>query len=209
MNSVPAKDASGRGRDRGWLTRMVALSANRISAGILRGALALAAIGFLIAMVITGALPQQRQRVQFEAKGVMQVAPERVVRVELDRGAERIVFLREPGSAWTREDAGALAPPLAERLSLAVQFMHTANPMRVLGPEEFRGTDPREFGLERPTLSVALYAESGLAVRARFGGPNPNNTLRYMAVDGRAELFLMSRFVGQEWLAVAETAFAR
>ncbi len=174
----------------------------------LRGASALAAIGFLVAMVLTGALPQQRQRVQFVAKGVMQLAPERVARVELVRGADRAVFVRGPGSGWTREGAGMLAPPLAEKLSLAVQFMHTAGPVRVMEPDEFRGTDLREFGLDRPVLSIALHAESERALHAQFGGPNPNEMLQYMVVDGRGELFLMSRFVGQEWLAVAESVFA-
>ena len=101
-----------------------------------------------------------------------------------------------------------LAPPLAEKLSLAVQFMHTAGPVRVMEPDEFRGTDLREFGLDRPVLSIALHAESARALRAQFGDPNPNEMLQYMMVDGRGELFLMSRFVGQEWLAVAESVFA-
>ena len=176
---------------------------------VLRGAAGFAAIGYLVAMMITGALPQQRQRVQFEAKGVMQFAPERVERVELVRGRDLAAFLRGPGSGWTREGAGALAPPLAERLSMAVQLMHTAGPVRVMEPAEFRGTDPREFGLDQPVLSIALHADSARALRAQFGGRNPEDMLQYMVVEGRAELFLMSRFVGQEWLAVADGMFAR
>lgn len=174
----------------------------------LRSASALAAIAFLVTMVFTGALPQQRQLVRFEAKGVLPLAPERVTRVELIRGADRAVLLRGPSSGWMREGAGALAPPLAAKLSLAVQFMHTAAPVRVMGPDEFRGTDPREFGLDRPAFSIALHAESKRVLLARFGGPNPNQMLQYTVVDGRPELFLMSRFVGQEWLAVAEGVFA-
>lgn len=182
---------------------------NRLRVRILHSATALAAIGYLVAMVVTGALPQQRQRVQFEARGVMQVAPERVARVELIRGADRAVFLRGSGLGWTREGAGALAPPLAEKLSLAVQFMHTAGPVRVMAPTEVRGTDPGEFGLDRPALSIALHAESARALRAHFGGRNPAELLQYMAVEGRAEVFLMSRFVGQEWLEVAEGVFSQ
>lgn len=171
------------------------------------GVAAMAAIGYLVAMVVTGALPQQRQRVQFEAKGVMQLAPERVARVELIRGADSAVFVRGPGSGWMREGAGALAPPLAEKLSMAVQFMHTASPVRVIEPDEIRGTDPREFGLDQPALSITLHAESARALRAQFGGLNPEKMLQYMVVDGRAELFLMSRFVGQEWVEVAAGVF--
>lgn len=169
----------------------------------------LAAIGYLVAMVLTGALPKNRQRVQFEARGILELQPERVSRVELTRGADRAVLLRRPGAGWAREEAGLLAPPLAERLSLAVQYMHTAGPVRVLEPAEFRGTDLREFGLDRPVLSIALHADAMPALQVRFGGRNPDDMLQYVAVEGRAEIFLLSRFVGQEWRAVADGVFAR
>ncbi len=168
----------------------------------------LAAIGYLVAMVVTGALPQNRQRVQFEAKGVMQLEPERVVRVELARGADRAVFVRGPGTGWTREGVGPVAAPIAEKLSLAVQYMHTAGPLRVLEPAELAGTDLRAFGLDRPVLSVALHADAdadaGAALRAQFGGRNPDDMAQYMTIEGRGGVVLMSRFVGEEWLAVAD-----
>jgi hypothetical protein len=182
---------------------MVARAVNRA----LPGLAAFAAVGYLVAMVITGALPQQRQRVQFEAKGVMQLAPELVARVELARGADRAVLVRGPGAAWTREGAGPLDPPLAEKLSLAVQYMHTAGPVRVLAPAELGAADPREFGLDRPALSIALHAESGPVIGARFGGRNPDDMLQYMAIEGRPEIVLMSRFVGEAWRTVADGVF--
>ena len=173
----------------------------------LPGLAAFAAIGYLVAMVITGALPQQRQRVQFEARGVLQLAPERIARVELARGEDRAVLVRGPGATWTREGGGPLPAPLAEKLSLAVQYMHTAAPVRVLAAAELGGVAPREFGLDRPALSIALHADSGPVIRARFGGRNPDDMLQYMALDGRPEIVLMSRFVGEEWRAVADGVF--
>lgn len=57
-------------------------------------------------------------------------------------------------------------------------------------------------------LSVALHAAEGPVLRAQFGGRNPDDMLQqYMAIEGRAGLVLMSRFVGEAWLAVAEAAF--
>jgi hypothetical protein len=176
---------------------------------MLAGTAALAAVGYLLAMLITGALPQQRQRVPFEAKGVMQLAPDRVARVELARGTDRAVFVRGPGAGWTREGAGPLAEPLAAKLSMAVQYMHTAGPVRVMAPAELRGGDFREFGLDRPVLSIALHPDSGPTLVARFGGRNPEDMLQYVAVEGHAGLFLMSRFVGQAWQAVADSAFVQ
>lgn len=167
----------------------------------------IAATGYLVAMVLTGALPQNRQRVQFQANGVMQLEPDRVVRVELARGTDRAVFVRAPGAGWSREGAGLVAAPVAEKLSLAVQYMHTAGPLRVLEPAELAGADLRVFGLDRPLLSVALHADAGPVLRAQFGGRNPDDMAQYMTVEGRAGIVLMSRFVGEEWLAVADGTF--
>lgn len=168
---------------------------------------ALAAIGYLVVMVVTGALPQQRQRVQFEAKGVMRVEPARVVRVELTRGTDRAVLVRD-GAGWLREGAGPLAAPLAEKLSLAVQYMHTSAPVRVLEPAELGGNSVREFGLDRPAVSIALHGESGPLLRARFGGRTPDDMLQYVTIEGRDGVVLLSRFVGAEWSAIAEGVYS-
>lgn len=168
---------------------------------------ALAAIGYLVAMVVTGALPQSRQRVQFEAKGVMALAPERIVRVDLVRGPDRAVLMRDAGGGWTRQGGGPLDAPLAGKLMLAVQYMHTAAPVRVLTTTELAGAEARAFGLDRPALAVGLYAASGPVLSARFGGRNPDDMLQYVAIDGRTDVVLMSRFVGEEWRAVADGVF--
>src|SRR5690349_7398810 len=44
--------------------------------------IAASALAFLAAMVVSGAMPQQRQFVRFEAKGVLMLPPERILRVE-------------------------------------------------------------------------------------------------------------------------------
>ena len=56
-----------------------------------------AALGYLVAMVVAGALPEQRQLVKFEANGVMKLEPERITRVELRRGKQSTVLLRAAG----------------------------------------------------------------------------------------------------------------
>jgi hypothetical protein len=169
---------------------------------------AVAAIGYLVVMVVTGALPQSRQRVQFEAKGVMALAPERVVRVDVVRGPDRAVLMRDASGGWMRQGGGPLDAPLAGKLALAVQYMHTAAPVRVLTPPELAGTDARAYGLDRPALAVGLYAAEGPVLGARFGARNPDDMLQYMAIDGRTDVVLMSRFVGEEWRAVADGVFA-
>jgi hypothetical protein len=169
----------------------------------------LAAFAYLAAMVISGALPEQRQLVKFEAKGLMTLPPERVTRVELVRGGKTVAFLRSGDSGWIREDKGLLPKALAEKLSLAVQIMNRSGPMRTMEPAEYRGTDPREFGLDKPRLSVTLSEGAVPVLRAHFGGLNPDNFLQYMTVEGRQELFLMSLFVGQYWSDIADGVFTK
>lgn len=165
---------------------------------------ALLAVGFLVLMVVMGALPQQRQLVKFEAKGVMQVAPESISSVALRAGERSAVFIRTPDGGWARDGGAPLDPAIAKRLSLAVQFMNTSGPVRVLEPSEYQGTNPHEFGLDHPQLSIALFDGARPAIAATFGGRNPDDFLQYVTVEGRRELFLLSRFVGQEWDAVAK-----
>jgi hypothetical protein len=170
---------------------------------------AVAALAFLIAMVVTGALPQQRQLVKFEAKGVMKLEPDLVKRVEIHQGDRKAVLLRAPGGGWVAEGGGALSAEIAKKVSLAVQFMNTAGPIRVIEAADLQGANLRDFGLDPPALSVVLYQGAQAVIGARFGTHNPEDTAQYMMVDGSRELVLMSRFVGQEWESVAGGVFAK
>lgn len=167
------------------------------------------AFAFLIAMVISGALPEQRQLVKFEAKGIMKLEPDRISRVELHQGERKTVLLRTPDDNWAVQGGGALSAEMGKKLSLAVQFMNTAGPIRVMEPAELDGTNPRDFGLDQPRLAFTLFADAQPVLGARFGAHNPEDTAQYMMVDGRNELFLMSRFVGQEWESVAGGVLAK
>jgi len=44
---------------------------------------------------------------------------------------------------------------------------------------------------------------------AHFGGRNPDGMLEYVLVEGRQQLFLLSRFVGEEWEAAAKAALGK
>jgi hypothetical protein len=164
---------------------------------------------FLVAMVISGALPEQRQLVKFEAKGVMKLEPDRISRVELHLGERMAVLLRTPDGNWAVQGGSALPAEMGKKLSLAVQFMNTAGPIRIIEAADLKGANPRDFGLDPPRLSLVLYQGAQTAIGARFGASNPDHTAQYMSVDGGQELILMSRFVGQEWESVADGVLAK
>jgi hypothetical protein len=174
------------------------------SRGLWTATVALLALGFLVVMVMTGALPRQKQLVKFEAKGVMQLAPERISTVALHSGERSAVFVRTPDGGWARDGAAPLDPVVAKRLTMAVQFMNTSGPVREMEPAEYQGTNPKEFGLDHPHLSIALFEGTRPVLAAHFGGRNSDGYLQYVTVEGRRELFLLSRFVGEEWDAVAK-----
>lgn len=173
------------------------------------GALAaIAALTYLIAMVVVGALPEQKQLVKFEARGVMKLQPEQVTRVELQRGTDTAILKRSAGG-WTKEDGSAVPAELGARISMGVQFMNTAGPLRIMDTPEIQGSNPRDFGLEPPRVRFKLFQADQAVLGARFGAHNIEDTAQYMALEGQPELYLMSRFVGQEWEAVAAGIFQR
>ena len=170
---------------------------------------ALASIGYLGAMVVAGALPELRSRVKFQAQGVMSLAPERIDRVEIERGPTRVALARTGNGGWTRAGGDALSMTDAAKVSLAVQYMHTAGPVRTMNAEEIRGIAPAEFGLAPPALSVTLFAGPERVLQARFGARNAEDVLQYMTLAGHDGLYLMSRFVGLQWDASLEAVEPR
>jgi hypothetical protein len=162
--------------------------------------LALAAVAFLVAMVLTGSLPASRQLAKFEAKGVLKVPPEHVRRVELHVGEDTATFMRAPDKGWVRNDRqDVVTGELLEHLTEAILLMHTSGPVRVMRRDEYQGTPWQEFGLDRPRSSVALSDGQRLLLEVSFGGHNPQDLLQYMQLKGSDDLYLMSLFVGQAW----------
>jgi hypothetical protein len=175
----------------------------------LRPFLATFALVYLIVMVVSGAMPVQRQLVRFEPKGVLKMAPEQIARVEISRGTQRLTLLRTGDRQWTTVD-GTDIGPAGSRVSMAVQMMSTSGPIREIAAAELAGVDTTPFGLDPAQLVATLYNDGGESVlTVRFGARNPEEYLQYMRLDGDARLYLMSRFVGEEWSQAMSAAMAR
>jgi hypothetical protein len=162
------------------------------------------ALGYLVIMLAAGALPERRQLVQSEARGVLQLAPERIARVTVVGDARPAVFVRQ-GDGWLREgSAAAVEADLAEVIDRAVKFMHTANPVRALEHQEIADAGLAEFGVDHPRLGITLEDAGGVALEADFGNHSADGLLQYMRLRDRDGLYLMSGFVGKEWQAVLD-----
>ena len=171
--------------------------------------LAALAFAYLGSMVVSGAMPVQRQLVRFEAKGVLKLPPDGIRRVELSSGTRRVTLLRTGETAWATPD-GLNIGAAGRRVSTAVEIMHNSGPVREIEAAELSGKDPASFGLDPPRVSVKLYGAGGEPVlTARFGEFNPEGYLQYMRIDENPRLYLMSRFVGGEWSEAMTEAGAR
>jgi hypothetical protein len=163
-------------------------------------AVAVAALGFLAAMVLTGSQPVQRQLVPFEAKGVLATRPEHVRRVELSRGTERITVVRTGEKSWATPEGTDIGSDAGKRLSMAVQMMHTSAPANEISSEELASVDVAAFELDPPRLVARLFEDGRTPIlAAHFGAHNPDGFLQYMRVEGDPRVYLMSRFVSEEW----------
>ncbi len=162
-----------------------------------------AALAFIAVMVATGSERESAQLVRFEAKGVMQSAPDQVSWVEIDYRGATYRLVRRGSEEWMGPGGVALDEKRAADANLAVQFMNTSGPARELTAAELPASDLKPFGLDAPRLSVRLFAGSVPVLGARFGALNPGGSLQYMQVEGRDSVYLMSRFVGGQWERVA------
>jgi hypothetical protein len=171
--------------------------------------LALLALAYLVAMVVTGAQPVQRQLVKFEAKGVLQIEPEAVQRITLGRDGRQVMLVRTGDGGWAVEGGTAVEGAAAAHLDTAVKMLHRSGPVREIAAEELTGVDTRPFGLEQPVVVAALAGSGGQPLTVRFGALNPEGFLQYMRIDGDSKVYLMSRFIGAEWAAALEGVTAR
>jgi hypothetical protein len=166
--------------------------------------LAMLALTFLVAMVLIGAQPIQRQLVKFEANGVLHTEPQEVIKITLGRTGRQIALTRSGDGGWTSQSRGVVEPVVAAHLDTAVKMLHRSAPVRELAPEDLSGVDTRPFGLEEPVVVASLSAPSGHVLTVEFGAHNPDGFLQYMRIKGDPKVYLMSRFVGAEWVAALE-----
>jgi len=162
-------------------------------------AAALLSVGLLTAMVVSGHLRESKQFVRFAPAGVMPESPSEIDRVEMRTGLERWAFERAAGGWQAVSDHRPVPPGLASSLDDSIKFMHVSAPIRVMERAEWSAVGLREFGLDPPGYTATLYRRGAAVLGAEFGAPNPQQVLQYMKLEGRDQVFLMARFIGEEW----------
>jgi hypothetical protein len=163
-------------------------------------AMAAAAIVYLCWMFIAGAPNTHQNLIKSRPSGVLEIEPEKIIGVDLSSGEATVRFAKQEGH-WIElgPPHEALITPRQKALEQAVRVMHTATPVRVLRPEATASVDAKDYGLDPAHFIVRLTNNSGDLLTARFGEIGNDGILQYMRIDGSAETFLMSGFVGNAW----------
>jgi hypothetical protein len=101
---------------------------------------------------------------------------------------------------WREAHGGrVLSGSTASSLDDSIKFMHVSAPIRVMEQAEWAPSGLREFGLDPPGYTAILYRGDTPVLGAQFGTPNPQKVLQYMKLQGHDQVYLMSRFIGEEW----------
>ena len=163
---------------------------------------AVLAAGVIIALAFHGRRPDP-SFVGFQAAGVMlQIAPDAVTEVAVSQGERRWRFERAISTGWATVPGSPLGEGVAARIDSGLRFLHASAPQRVLQPEEVAATSPSEFGLEPPRYSVSVRSPAAAPFTIEFGALSPHGLAQYARVTGRAEIFLLPSFVGEQWESV-------
>jgi len=176
---------------------------------LLAPAAALLAVGLLTTMVVSGHLRESRQLVRFRPAGVMPEDPSEIDRVELRTPAGGWGLGRGPAGWGVAHGGRVLSGSTASSLDDSIKFMHVSAPIRMMEQAEWAPSGLREFGLDPPGYTAILYRGDTPVLGAQFGTPNPQKVLQYMKLQGHDQVYLMSRFIGEEWEKALRDATGR
>ena len=98
----------------------------------------MAALAFLLVMIVSGRTRPMQSLVAFEAAGLMREAPDQIDRVDLEASGHRWTFAkREDGWRLTTSPEKLMAGT-ASHLEMSLKFMHVAAPARVMSRDEYQ-----------------------------------------------------------------------
>jgi hypothetical protein len=172
---------------------VVAASALRRVGWALAVALATAV---LITLALVGARPDSGL-VRFRPAGVMLgISPDEPTAVRVSTKAVAWRFTRGADGAWSGAGTSAAA-----RVTEGLRLLHGAAPHRMIMLEELGDTELAEFGLDPPRYVVSVEVPGRTPFSVRFGGSNAQGLAQYVQIEGRDEIVLLPRYVGEAWEA--------
>jgi hypothetical protein len=127
------------------------------------------------------------QHAEKQAKKIVHLERDKIVKVELFKGEQTEVKLEKPAGTWvlsvpvkTKADKSAVD-------SLLYALVE-AEPEKILGEKDVKWA---EYGLDKPEFTVSL-STGDKSLQLRFGAANPAKTSYYLRVDDEPKLFLVA-----------------
>ena len=165
-------------------------------------ALAALALSYLVALGLTGGRPGPGLA-PFEARGLLREVPlESIGAVELSTDGHAWRFERTEAGIW-RVARGSPVSALERDLPTALTLLRNSGPERTLSASEIGPSGLRDFGLDRPRVTVAVHTSSAEPLVIAFGGANALASIRYARVAGRDDVLFLPAFVAQAWERLA------
>ncbi len=160
----------------------------------------------LLALAFSGQWPELRSKLSSLPKGLLTIASNEVERVDIRSGAESVALRRLQGG-WTVEGvAGALPAELVSHIDTALKLLQVSEPSRVIPAGELAAENFAAFGLDPPSEVAVLETHSAVTATVNFGTTNPARTSHYVRLGGAPTVYLMPRYLTEEWRLLFDMA---
>jgi hypothetical protein len=164
-------------------------------------AAALSAIGFLVALALTGGRGGPGLA-PFTPRGLMAMPLQEVREVDVETREGHWHFVRAE-DGW-HATLGTTTAGFAARLDAALTLLRNSGPERMLGADEIASVDPAQFGLDPPRLRVVVNGRGASSFAISFGATNVLGLSHYARREGSREIALLPGFVAEEWEQVGK-----
>lgn len=163
-------------------------------------------VALLLALAFSGRWPGVHGKLSSAPKGLLAVAPNEVEHIAIRSGSESVTMRRQPGG-WTIDGTdGAMPSELGAHIDTALRFLKVSEPSREIAAGELAAESFAAFGLDPPSEVAVLEARSAVVATVNFGSANPAGTSHYVRLGGAPTVYLMPRYMTEEWRLVFDMA---
>ena len=158
-------------------------------------------LGLLLVLTFSGQWPDLHSK-PAPPKGLLAIAPNQVERIDIRAGAETIAMRRQAGG-WIIEGLDdALPAEIVSHIDTALKFLKVSEPSREIAADELAAESFAAFGLDPPSEVAVLETGSAVIATVNFGTANPAGTSHYVRLGGAPTVYLMPRYMTEEWRLV-------
>lgn len=162
-------------------------------------------MGLLLALTFSGQWPDLHSK-PASSKGLLAIAPNQIERIDIRSGAATVAMRRQAGG-WIIEGLdGGLPAELVSHIDTALRFLKVSEPSREISADELAAESFAAFGLDPPSEIAVLKTSSAVLTTVNFGTANPAGTSHYVRLGGAPTVYLMPRYMAEEWRLVFDMA---